>query len=79
MGRTQIFYEIPIRGHTTLRIYDLQGRVLRTLVDADLSPGQHHLVWDGRNSEGQRLSAGIYFAKLMSGTAENVQRVIFVR
>jgi hypothetical protein len=78
-GRTNIFYQLPTRGRATLRIFDLQGRVMRTLVDAEQPAGQQHVIWDGRDDHGQSLTAGIYFARLSSGAAGAVRRVIFVR
>lgn len=78
-GRTNVFYQLPTGGNVTLRVHDLQGRIMRTLVDGELSAGQHHLVWDGRDDHGRPLSAGTYFARLVSGSAGVVRRVIFIR
>lgn len=78
-GKINLFYELPARANATLKVYDLQGRTMRTLVDGELDAGQHHLVWDGTDEHGQRLQAGVYFAKLMSGQGGVVRRVIFVK
>jgi hypothetical protein len=78
-GRTSIFYQLPARGRVMLRIHDLQGRVLRTLVDADLGAGQHQVVWDGTDDRGRPVGAGSYFARLQSGARATVRRMIFLR
>ena len=62
--QTTIQYAIP--GQTggavpvTLRIYNLQGQLVRTLVDEQKSPGRYHAIWDGKNGAGARVSSGVY-------------------
>src|SRR2546425_7699588 len=53
--RTSILFQLPARARTTLRLYDLQGRVVRTLVDADAEPGLHNAVWDGSDDHGTKV------------------------
>jgi len=62
--RTTIEYSIAAPGYVTLRVYDLAGRVVRTLVDRDVEPGEHKVVWDGTTDAGQRAASGVYFVKM---------------
>lgn len=78
-GRTRLSFQAPVRGRATLRIYDLQGRAMRTLLDGEVEAGHHHLMWDGRADDGHRLEAGVYFARLALGGQDAVRRMIFVR
>lgn len=50
--------------HTTLRIYNIKGQSVKTLVDADLGPGAYQVIWDGRDKNGTEVATGIYFCKL---------------
>jgi len=51
--------------HTTsLQIYDLTGRLVKTLLNDDLEPGYHSVVWNGRDAHGQSVASGMYFYKL---------------
>ena len=62
--RTTIEYAVAAPGHVVLRVYDLTGRVVRTLVDCEVEAGEHHAVWDGTTDTGQRAASGVYFAKM---------------
>jgi hypothetical protein len=61
---TEIRYEVQSRGRVTIKIYDTMGRLVRTLVDADTTPGKYSAGWSGRNSANERVSGGIYFCKM---------------
>ncbi len=63
--RTSIDFALPGYGRVDLRVYDVQGRCLRTLAERQVTePGQHRLVWDGRDDQGRRLASGIYYVRL---------------
>ncbi len=62
---TKIAYDVPASGgHVRIQIYDVTGRVVRTLVDAEKSGGQHEAVWRGRTDGGERAASGIYFCRM---------------
>jgi len=48
----------------SLAVYDMGGRLVRTLVADRLEPGQHRRLWDGRDAQGRTVAAGTYFARL---------------
>lgn len=62
---TTIPFEISKNGHVKLIIYDMTGRELRSLVDEDLSPGSHSIIWNGKNNVGAHVPSGIYIVKMM--------------
>ncbi|MFH1866178.1 MAG: FlgD immunoglobulin-like domain containing protein [Candidatus Eisenbacteria bacterium] len=62
--RTTIEYSVAVPGRMTLRIYDLAGRAVRTLVDRDVEAGAHKIVWDGTTDAGWRAASGVYFLKM---------------
>lgn len=61
-----IRYAVPGRVPVALRIYDVRGRLLRTLVDDVRNPGVHEVWWDGRDDAGRRVPPGIFFVDLRS-------------
>ncbi len=61
---TTIAYSIQERGHVTLAVYDVTGRLVRTLVSDVQSPGGYSVVWDGRSDAGAAVATGVYFYKL---------------
>jgi len=48
-------------------VYDLSGRIVRTLEDPELETGHHSIVWDGRRENGEVVSAGLYLCRIESG------------
>ena len=60
-------YSLPANGRVALRIFDAQGRVVRTLVDQDAAAGTFRATWDGLDDSGQSLARGMFFARLTSG------------
>jgi hypothetical protein len=62
-----------------LRVYDANGRVVSTLVEGALSPGNYRLVWNGTDDRGTRVSSGVYFLKLEVGSEAAVRKVILAR
>jgi hypothetical protein len=63
-GATTLSFRIPQAGRTELRVFDLSGRLVRTLLDEVLRPGRQSIVWDGRNDQGHRVGSGLYFIRL---------------
>jgi hypothetical protein len=66
-GRTKICYLMPKGAQVRLIIYDAAGRAMRTLVQEQVSAGQHSAVWDGRDAHGRKVAPGIYFYDLITG------------
>jgi hypothetical protein len=65
---TEIQFELPAAAVVSLKIFDLQGRVIRTLVDAESRGfGSHTAVWHGRDSAGRPVASGLYLYRLESG------------
>jgi len=62
---TEIRYDVPSAGgHVQLRVYDVHGRLVRTLVDSEQSGGAKSLVWDARDDGGSLVATGVYFYRL---------------
>ena len=64
---TKIEFTLERTGNATVNVYDLQGRLVRSLVDQVLGEGPHSVIWDGMDGSGQRAGSGVYFARLVSG------------
>ncbi len=61
---THISFSIDRPGRVVLRIYDVAGRRVRTLIDGPREAKRHVVAWDGRNDKGKPVAAGVYFYKL---------------
>ncbi len=76
---TRIAYTIPRREHVKLQVYDLNGRLIKQLVDADQEAGAYHAVWNGRDEEGKAVSSGIYILRLSTGSSALNKRMTLLR
>ena len=61
---TTIRYAIASAGKATIRIYNVSGSLVRTLVEGHHAAGPYSARWDGRDDHGRRLASGVYFYKL---------------
>ncbi|MFN0158118.1 MAG: T9SS type A sorting domain-containing protein [Bacteroidota bacterium] len=75
-GSTTIQYSIPVGtyGHTSLRVYDLLGREVMTLVDGEMEAGAHSVQLDGR-----KMASGLYFYKLTAGKYTAVKKMVLTK
>jgi len=77
--QTTLAFELGRTGPATLRIYALDGRLVRTLVDGSMDAGRHEVVWNGTDGAGVRVASGTYFAQLRAGGAEESRKVTLVK
>jgi hypothetical protein len=61
---TTIGYGVPADGKVLVRVFDLLGREVRTLVSADLKAGSYQTEWDGRDAEGNVVESGMYYYRI---------------
>lgn len=80
---TRISFRLPDRGRAsrpvTVTIYDLAGRAVRTVLDRDLPPDDHEVVWDGRDDQGQVLPSGTYVVGVRAGTELRHEKVTLLK
>jgi photosystem II stability/assembly factor-like uncharacterized protein len=71
---TTITYDIAAPGTVTLRIYDVSGRLVTTLVNGHRGVGRHRADWDGRDRNGTHVGTGVYFYRMTAPAYEPVAR-----
>jgi len=76
---TTLRFDVPVAGRAHLEVYDVAGRLIRGLLDADLPAGSHEAVWDGRDEAGRAMASGSYFARLTAGGKVETVRMGLVR
>ncbi len=78
--RTVLAWDLAERGSVTLRVYDVSGRLVRSLVPGvAMEAGRHSIEWDGRDDGGAPTTAGLYFGRLEAGGRSDVVRVVRLR
>src|SRR4029453_2901133 len=74
----RVSFSLSQGSPATVRIYDISGRLVRTLVDRQLEAGDPQAVWDGRDESGKAVGRGIYLARL-AAREERDQRKILIQ
>ena len=65
--------------HVTLRIYNLLGKKVLSIIDEEQEPGSHEVIWDGRDKKGTAVSSGVYFYRLQAGGFEATSKMVMLR
>ena len=76
---TRIDLELPVSEPVRIEIFDLTGRLVRTLHDDPLPAGRHDLVWDGRADGGERLPCGVYLVRARAGNETIRRQLVLLR
>jgi hypothetical protein len=76
---TELAYTLPSAGRLRLSVYDVPGRQVALLADEVLSPGRHIARWNGADTQGARLRAGVYFLRLEFAGQTETRKVVLVR
>lgn len=76
---TTLRYDLPIRTKVTLTVYDILGRMVRTLVQGVEEPGRKSMLWDGRNDLGQQVSAGVYLYRIQAGDFNQTHKMLLLK
>jgi len=71
---TMIAFDLPKAGNATLAVYDLNGRLVQTLVDEKMNAGHHELGFDGAS-----LPSGIYFARLVAASQAQTHKLVLLK
>jgi hypothetical protein len=79
-GATRIGFELPRSAQVTIRVHDISGRLVRTLLPGVSKPaGSHHLIWDGTSDAGERVVSGIYVYSLETDGVRETRRALVLR
>ncbi len=76
---TVIAYELKGTAFVILKLYDLMGKEVITLVDEKQTEGRYEVVWNGRNKYGKEVSSGIYFYRLKTDAFSQTRKMILIR
>ena len=78
--QTVIQYAIPSPGSAVrLKVYSVDGRLVRTLVDGHATPGVHTVNWNGLDNNGRRVANGVYLYQLQTVKGNLDRKVFYIR
>jgi len=79
MGETMISYAVPVEAWVSLKIYDVSGRLVRTLVNRVVRPGIYRLYWRGEDDSGRRCASGVYFLRMSTKDYKKTRKMVMLR
>jgi len=71
--------EVISRVHTSLKIYNIRGQLVRTLIEDELSPGKHEVIWDGKDERGKKVTSGVYLYRLKTPKSQTTRKMILLK
>jgi len=77
--RTEIRFEIPRTQDVSLRIYDVRGQLVRTLVQGMQPAGVSAVVWSGEDDRGDQAASGLYFYRLVTDDGEQTRKMLLLK
>jgi flagellar hook assembly protein FlgD len=78
--RASLSFQVArVAGPVRVAVYDVAGRLVRTLVDGPIDPGPHDLSWDGTDDRGERVASGVYYCTLEAGGVRANRSVTVLR
>jgi hypothetical protein len=79
LSGTELAFELENHAQASLRIYDLSGKLVRTLVTGSLAAGSHTARWDTRDESGKPVASGVYFYRLESSGLLATKQLVVTR
>lgn len=76
---TTIRYALPKTDDVEIRVYNITGQQVKTLVDKPHEAGYYSVVWDGRNDLGSQVSSGTYFYVIKAGKNEAMRKMVLLK
>jgi hypothetical protein len=76
---TVVRYQLPEASYVALRIYNIAGQLVKTLVDGWQDSGFREVTWNGVGDNGEKVSSGIYFCLLKTSTAKRVEKIVLLK
>jgi hypothetical protein len=77
---TRIAYSVKEAGPVTIDVYNVAGRVVRTLLDTDVDAGASgFVVWDGTNDGGERCASGVYFYRIAAPGFTTSRKMVMLK
>jgi hypothetical protein len=76
---TTITYGAPADARVRLAVYSVAGRLVRTLLDDEVSAGYSTVVWDGRDDGGVEVGSGVYFCRMEADGFQDVAKMVLMK
>ena len=76
---TIIKYALPQRTQISIKIYDITGKLIKTLIDKPMEAGYHTILWDGTDEKGKHVSSGVFYYKIYATDFQQIKSMILLK
>jgi hypothetical protein len=76
---TTIEFQLPANGNVELKVYDVAGREVATLVNEMRNAGNHRIVWNAVDNQGVKVSSGVYFYRISAGQFNQIKKMVLLK
>jgi flagellar hook assembly protein FlgD len=76
---TTIEFAVPQRETVRLDVFDILGRQVSTLVNAEMSAGTWRVVWNGKDANGSPVATGMYIYRIQAGSFSMVKKMLMIK
>ena len=76
---TSLRYDLPEDGFVNITIYDMMGRIVRSLVNSKQAAGYHSIKWNATNNKNEPVSAGLYLYTIQAGEFSQTKKMILLK
>jgi hypothetical protein len=77
--QTRIVFDLPKRANVSLTVFNILGQQVATLIEGELAPGRHEIVWTAKTNQGYLLNSGIYFYRLSADEFVQTRKLLLLR
>lgn len=77
-GVNILFISISGKFKTEVHIYDFDNKIIRTILNEKIKPGEHNMKWDGTDNSGNKVPNGIYYYQIINGSYISPKRTILL-
>ena len=78
-GQAEIRFQLPVASNVSLKIYNITGQLVNTLVNEVRPAGYYSTIWNGKNDKGQTMSNGVYFYSLEAGSYKSTKKITLIK
>jgi hypothetical protein len=72
-------YRLSNAADLSMQIFDVNGRLVRTVIESAQLAGEHTLVWDGKSDRGNEVANGVYFCRFVANDYVETKQIVWLR
>ena len=76
---TTLRYALPRDEKVQLKVFNIRGQLVKTLVNEDVKAGHHSVIWKGRDDADQMVASGIYFVQMQAGDYRQARKLVLIK